>query len=462
MNMTRRAFCGSMVAGTAVAATSHTQLLGQGMPAEDSGSSLPKPTPQQLAWQDLELGLFIHFDMATYTGKMKPETPADANTYNPTKLNTDQWLETAKSMGAKYAVFVAKHCTGFMQWQSNAYPYGCKQTSWRGGKRDVVRDFIESCRKYDIKPGLYASTSSNAWWGIERGTMKWGNKKQEDYVKACEAMLTELWSNYGPLTEIWFDGGVLPPEKGGPDVAPLLKKLQPDAIAFNFSAPGGIRWIGNEEIKAKYPCWNTVKKLPAYGSGDPDGQIWCPAECDGQLPYIHQWMWIGDQWLGNTTFEHQLASLDGLMYKYYNSVGRGCNMLLNVPPNPTGLISEVVLPHYANFGKEVQRRFGKSVAETKGEGNTVELVLKKPAKIDHVIIMEDIVQGQRVREYEVEGLVPGNKWQKLCDGISIGHKRIQEFSRIEVAKIRFRATKAVAVPRIRCLAVFNTALGYWH
>ena len=162
MNMTRRAFCGSMVAGTAVAATSHTQLLGQGMPAEDSGSSLPKPTPQQLAWQDLELGLFIHFDMATYTGKMKPETPADANTYNPTKLNTDQWLETAKSMGAKYAVFVAKHCTGFMQWQSNAYPYGCKQTSWRGGKGDVVKDFIESCIKYDIKPGLYASTSTNA------------------------------------------------------------------------------------------------------------------------------------------------------------------------------------------------------------------------------------------------------------------------------------------------------------
>jgi alpha-L-fucosidase len=103
----------------------------------------------------LELGLFIHFDMVTYTGQTKPRSPADVNTYNPTKLDTDQWLETAKSMGAKYAVFVAKHCTGFLSWQSNAYPYGVKQTSWRDGKGDVVRDFIASCKKYDIRPGLY-------------------------------------------------------------------------------------------------------------------------------------------------------------------------------------------------------------------------------------------------------------------------------------------------------------------
>jgi len=193
MHMTRRGFCGSLVAGTVGAATCHTQLLGEGVPGNDRGDNLAEPTPQQLAWQDLELGLFIHFDMVTYTGQAKPPKPADPNIYNPVKLNTDQWLETAKAMGARYAVFVAKHCTGFLSWQSNAYPYGVKQTSWRGGKGDVVGDFIASCKKFNIKPGLYASVSSTAWWGVDNpGVIKWGDRKQEDYIKACEAMLTEL------------------------------------------------------------------------------------------------------------------------------------------------------------------------------------------------------------------------------------------------------------------------------
>ena len=140
---------------------------------------------------------------------------------------------------------------------------------------------------------------------------------------------------------------------------------------------------------------------------------------------------------------------------YYRSVGRNCNLLLNATPDTTGLIPEVIVPHYANFGKEIGRRFDKPIAETKGGDDTVELALKKPAKIDHVIIMEDIAHGERVRAYEIEGLVPGNKWQKLCDGVSIGHKRIQQFDPIEVAKLRFRATKTAAAPKIRRLAAFH-------
>lgn len=448
MNITRRGFCGSLMAGTVGAATCHTQLLGQGLPGNDRGSSLAKPTRQQLAWQDLELGLFIHFDMVTYTGQAKPRRPADPNLYNPVKLNTDQWLETAKAMGARYAVFVAKHCTGFLSWQSNAYPYGVKQTSWRGGKGDVVGDFIASCKKFNIKPGLYASVSSTAWWGVDNpGVIKWGDRKQEDYIKACEAMLTELWSNYGEVTEIWFDGGALPPEKGGPDLVPILKKHQPNAIVFQSPAPGGIRWIGNERGVAGYPCWSTVKKLNDPGAGDPDGKIWNPGECDVPMPG-HSWFWNPGQ-------NKNIKPLKNLIDMYYRSVGHNCNLLLNATPDKTGLIPEANIKHYADFGKEIRRRFGKPVAETKGEGDTVELVLMKPAQIDHVMVMEDIAHGERVRAYEVEGLVPGNKWQKLCGGVSIGHKRIQQFNRTEVAKIRFHATKAVAVPKIRRLVVFS-------
>lgn len=455
MRITRRGFCKSLAAGTVGASAYPTHLFAQAAPGKDDGSSLAKPTPQQLAWQDLELGLFIHFDMVTYTGQAKPRSPADVNTYNPVKLDTDQWLETAKAMGAKYAVFVAKHCTGFLSWQSDAYPYGVRQTNWRGGKGDVVKNFIASCKRYDIRPGLYASVSSTAWWGVDNpGVIKWGSKKQEDYVKACETMMTELWSNYGPLTEIWFDGGVLPPEKGGPDLVPILKKHQPDAIVFQGPSPGGIRWIGNERGVAGYPCWSTVKKLNDHDAGHPDGKIWNPGECDVPLPG-HGWFWRGEAKPGMPTDQQQAGTLSRLMDMYYRSVGRNCNLLLNATPDTTGVIPEIILPHYANFGKEIRRRFDNPIAETKGEGATVELELKQPAKIDHVTIMEDIAQGERVRAYQVEGLVTGNKWQTLCDGVSIGHKRIQEFERTEVAKVRFRATQAVAVPKIRRLAVFR-------
>lgn len=451
LNVTRKGFCRSLAAGTMGVAMRPDRVWGQISP----GAGTAKPTPQQLAWQDLELGLFIHFDMVTFTGQMKPHTPADVNTYNPVKLDTDQWLETAKSMGAKYAVFVAKHCTGFLSWQSDAYPYGVKQTAWRGGKGDVVRDFIASCKKYDIKPGLYASVSCNAWWGVDNpGVIKWGDLTQKEYNKACETLLTELWSNYGPLTEIWFDGGVLPVSQGGPDLFPILQKHQPDAIVFQSPAPGGIRWIGNENGVAKYPCWNTVKKLNDSGNGDPEGLIWNPGECDVPLPG-HDWFWKGDAKLERPSDELQQKTLSQLMDMYYRSVGHNCNLILNATPDTTGLIPDSITPHYANFGKEIRRRFGAPVAEARGDGDTLELELRKPSAIDHVMVMEDIAQGERVRAYEVEGLAPGGAWLKLCEGASIGHKRIQAFKRTEVSRIRFRATRSAASPRIRRLAVFD-------
>ena len=455
MKTTRREFCGSLTAGALGVSMGSSLLFGQTVAGTGDGSGLAKPSPQQIAWQDLELGLFIHFDMVTFTGQMKPHSPAEINAYNPTKLDTDQWMEVAKSMGARYAVFVAKHCTGFLSWQSDAYPYGVKQTAWRGGKGDVVRDFVASCKKYDIKPGLYASLACNAWWGADDpGVIKWGDRTQKDYNKACETMLTELWSRYGDLTEIWFDGGVLPVEKGGPDVYPILKRYQPNAVVFQSPAPGGIRWIGNENGVAQYPCWNTVGKLNDPGAGDPNGAIWNPGECDVPLPG-HDWFWEGKTALEKPGDELQKKTLARLMDIYYGSVGHNCNLILNSTPDTTGLIPESIVPHYANFGQEIRRRFDAPVAETRGEGDTVELALKQPTPIDHVMVMEDIAQGERVRAYEVEGLVAGNTWQKLCDGISVGHKRIQSFSRTEVAKIRFRATKAVAQPKIRRLAVFN-------
>ncbi len=163
MQLSRRSFCGAISAGCAALSLNPRPAWAQ------SAKQVPeaRPTPEQLAWHDLELGMFIHFDMQTFTRQEKPRTPADVNAFNPANLDTDQWVEVAKSMGAKYAVFVAKHCTGFLSWQSNAYPYGVRQTNWREGKGDIVRDFVNSCRRAGIRPGLYASVSSNAWWGVD-------------------------------------------------------------------------------------------------------------------------------------------------------------------------------------------------------------------------------------------------------------------------------------------------------
>jgi alpha-L-fucosidase len=371
--------------------------------------------------------------------------------YNPKQLDTDQWMEAAKAIGAKYAVFVAKHCSGFLQWQSDLYPYGVKQSSWRNGKGDVVRDFIDSCRKYHIKPGLYASVTANGYLEVDNpGLVNRGKggdpEKQTRYAKICEQMLTELWSRYGDLYEIWFDGGALPPEQGGPDLVPIYKKHQPDAIVFQGPA-ASIRWIGNERGLAPYPCWATVPHKHDYnGPGDPKGQFWLPAECDVPVRN-HDWFWKPQS-------AHKLYSLPDLVEMYYQSVGRNCNLLLNANPNPDGLVPEPDFKRYIEFGKEIRRRFSEPIATTRGDGESLELELKKLEMIDHVIIMEDIKKGERVREYRIEGLKGPEQWEILAEGQSIGHKRIQRFHPAEVSKVRLIVMSSIGRPFIQSLEVY--------
>jgi alpha-L-fucosidase len=443
---------------TTAAVTTGT-LLSSGCGASQAANvqslDLPRPTAQQAQWQDMELGMFFHFDIPVYKPGWNWRSWRDMPTpdmYNPKKLDTDQWMEAAQAMGAKYAVFVAKHCSGFLQWQSDLYPYGVKQSSWRNGKGDVVLDFVESCRKYKIKPGIYASVTANGFLEVDNpGLINRGKggtpAQQAEYVRTCERMLTELWSRYGDLFEIWFDGGALPVEKGGPDLVPIFQKHQPQAIVFQGPA-ASIRWIGNERGVAAYPCWATVPHLKDYhGPGDPNGTFWLPGECDVPVRN-HDWFWKPDS-------AHKLYSLEQLMDMYYRSVGRNCNLLLNANPNPDGLIPDADFQRYSEFGNEIRKRFDRPLAVTKGKGTTVELKLKIPASINHVSIMEDIRSGERIRSYRVEGLVGSNRWQTLCQGTSVGHKRIQQFESVDVAKVRINVLSSVAEPLISQLAVYS-------
>jgi alpha-L-fucosidase len=413
-----------------------------------------RPTAEQAAWQDLELGLFIHYDMPVFKpgwDHRQYEKRPEPGVFNPRKLNTDQWMEAAKAMGAKYAVFVAKHGSGFMCWQSDLYPYGMKQSPYKNGKGDIVRDFVNSCRKYGILPGIYAHMGCNGFLDVDNpGLVNRGKggdpEKQARYAKTCEGMLNELWGNYGPLAEIWFDGGVLDPNKGGPNMLPILRSLQPKAIVFQGPA-ASIRWIGNEDGVAPYPCWATVPDVRDYsGSGSPDGQKWLPGECDVPL---RQGIWM---WEPNT--ENRLFTVDQLMDRYYRSVGHNCNLLLNANPDADGLIPEPDMNRYKEFGNEIRRRFGRSVVETKGDGPVLELELGQPTRVDHVVTMENILEGERVREYVVEGLANA-QWKELCRGTSIGHKKIDRFDAVELSRVRWRCVKSVAEPRIRKLAVYS-------
>jgi len=197
---------------------------------------------------------------------------------------------------------------------------------------------------------------------------------------------------------------------------------------------------------ATYPSWATVRKLNEEGSGHPDGKFWQPGECDVPLR--------GDLWFWLPHTEHRIRSLENLMGIYYASVGRNCNLILNANIDRDGLVPAADLKRFKEFGDEIKRRFGQSLAETSGRGATVELALAQPTTIDHVILMEQISEGERIREYVIEGVV-GSEWKRLCSGQSVGHKRIQSFAATQVSKVRVRAPKFAAEPVIRKLAVYH-------
>ncbi len=469
--VTRRTFVKNGGLLLAAAALEPCLALADDAAGDATGQSrLPLPTPAQITWQDCEIGLVYHFDMPIAAGVHSANNTSrkvfDTRLYNPTRLDTDQWIEAAKAAGAKYAVFTATHFNGFMQWQSDLYPYGVKQASWRDGKGDVVDDFVASCHKAGIKPGIYFSTHRNVYqtvwgyyvdWGKGRGT-----EKQDAYNRIAEKQLEELCSRYGHLVQIWFDAGTKLPHEGGPDMLPIFAKYQPNSVFYHSSRRSDHRWIGNERGRVKYPCWATmpVGEGDAIGhnckawkrvlaSGDPNGTVWSPGMADTPLRN-HNWFWAPGQ-------DKKVTSLDGLVDQYYQSVGHNCNFLLGEVITSDGLVPEHDIHRLAEFGKEVRRRFGESVAETNGTGDLLELKLPRPQSINHMIAMEDIAQGERIRRYSLEGLVPDGTWQVLCEGTCIGHKRIQSFESTEVTAVRLRAAESRGTPQIKRLAVFHVA-----
>ena len=466
--MNRRRFLQSAAAGAAaVTVTSRMRSAGEDLAAP----ALAKPLPRQIVWQDCEVGAIFHFDLPLFaeggwTQQNARRRTWDPALYRPEQLDTDQWVAAAKAMGARYAIVTATHFNGFLQWETDVYPYGLRQAPWRDGKADLVRDFTDSCRKAGLLPGVYLSCFRNAYHKVDRYRVNYGKggDGQAAFARTCEKMVEELCSRYGPLVQIWFDAGLIAPADGGPDVLPIVDRYQPEMVFYHSPERREHRWIGNEAGHAGYPCWATMpgleeaeaahkgagkgrKQLLAHG--DPDGSLWSPGMVDVPLRN-HFWFW-------RPGTDAKVAPLASVLKWYEQSVGRNANLMVGLTPDTRGLLPEADVRRCEEFGREIRRRFAAPLAETKGEGRGVVLTLARPAAVDYVSIMEEIAGGERVRAYVVEGLAADGTWRTLGEGTSVGHKRLQAVGRTEVAKVRLRVTEAAAPPRIRSLAVYDTA-----
>jgi alpha-L-fucosidase len=470
--MNRREFIKTLVMPLAASIYNRTGPVHIEDSSKQNSRQLPLPSPAQCIWQDCEVGVIFHFDLAIAASVFAPNNTVkrklNTQLYQPHQLDTDQWVETAKAAGAKYAIFTATHFNGFMQWQSDLYPYGLKQTSWRNHQADVVADFVTSCRKADIKPGLYFSTHRNAYWTVWGHYVDWGQgkdtAKQAQFNRIAEKMTEELCSRYGPLLQIWYDAGVKTPAEGGPNVLPIFEKHQPDSVFYHSKERSDYRWIGNEDGHAGYPCWATMPGPPASIShnspqwkpflykGDPSGTIWSPGMVDVPLRganRIHNWFWHPNQ-------DHGCHSTEALIKMYNRSVGRNCNFVIGAVVTPSGLVPESDRKRLAEFGRAIDKRFRNPIGETQGSGMVLTLSLEQPKSVNQIVIMEDITQGQRIRAYRIEGRSTGTPWKTICEGQSIGHKRIQCFPDVTVKDLRLNVTEAFAPPQIRKLSVFHT------
>lgn len=437
---------------------------------------IPLPSSAQLMWQEAELAALICYDLHVFDGKKYNQaenriTPiADINMFAPEQYDTDQWIRCVKEMGAKVAILTATHETGFALYQSDVNPYCMKALKWKDGKGDIVKDFVNSCRKYNIKPGFFIGIRWNSFLGVyDFMTPKDGTKFQENrqafYNRMCEGMTEELMSRYGDLSVVWYDGGGHGPELGGPDVLPIVEKYQKNIIFYHNTQRADMRWGGSESGTVDYPCWGTYTfpyshsknqevifkdNFKLLKAGDPDGKYYMPAMSDAPLRGYngrHEWFWEpGD--------EKHVFPLANLMDMYYKSVGRNSTLILGLTPDDKGLIPDVDSLRLAELGAEVKKRFDCPLGTTSGEGLKYQMKLDKPQIISHIILQEDIRKGERVRGYKLEGKVDG-KWIFLTEGSCIGHKRIEKFEPVEVSAVRLRITETLDRPFIANLSIYK-------
>ena len=439
--------------------------------SQENDYPFPVPNASQLAWQEAELGALFSYDLHVFDGEKYKQaenriTPiSDYQIFNPKHLDTDQWILAAKAAGIKFAILTATHETGFALYQSDVNPFCLKALKWQDGKGDIVKDFVESCRKYGVKPGIYVGIRWNSFLGVHdfqvNGEGDFREKRQEYYRKMCEGMVTELCTRYGELFEIWFDGGADHPDNGAPDVLPIVKKYQPNCLFYHNLQLAEVRWGGSESGTVPYPCWATFPNPYSHGGdtqaermnllkyGDPNGKYWMPAMSDAPLRGHngrHEWFWEPDD-------ENGIEPLQDLVEMYYKSVGHNSTLIIGLTPDSSGLMPDSDVQRLKEWGDEIHRRFSNPIATTSGEGNLIELNLEGDKTLNEIVIQEDISLGEWVRKYEIQALVQ-QKWKTVAIGESIGHKRIQKIDPVKTTKMKLIIIESLAKPQIKNFSAY--------
>ncbi|KAL5201317.1 hypothetical protein ABZP36_035671 [Zizania latifolia] len=420
---------------------------------------LPIPTAAQLRWQRREVIMFFHFGMNTFTDSEWGTGREGPATFRPAALNASQWMDAAAAAGVSLAILVAKHHDGFCLWPSAYTEHSVSASPWRGGRGDVVRDFTDAARARGVDAGLYLSP-----W--DRHDERYG--REVAYNEYYLAQLHELLTGYGSVSEIWFDGAKGKNAKNMTyhfqEWFQTVRQLQSSINIFSDAGPD-VRWVGDEKGLAGTTCWSTVNRsmitigqagIENYlNSGDPRGMDWVPPECDVSIR--PGWFWHKNE---------TAKKVSQLLDIYYNSVGRNCVLLLNAPPNSTGLVDDADIARLREFRAAVTTIFSTDLAagstakasserggrhggfaaanvldgcdETywaptaeDGQKNGYWIELRRPATADGVAgppfnvvrIQEHVAMGQRVERHVV--YVDG---AAVANGTTVGHKRLHRLS----------------------------------
>lgn len=452
----------------------------------------PVPSSRQLAWQDMEAYGFVHFGINTFTDKEWGYGDESPRQFNPTDFDAEQIVLAAKAGGLRGLVVTCKHHDGFCLWPSKYTEHSIKNSPWKDGKGDMVKEFADACRKHGLKFGTYLSP-----W--DRNHKDYGRPEYIDYYRN---QLRELMTNYGPVFEVWFDGA-----NGGDgyyggakcirkidnrtyydweNTRKIVRELQPDACMFSDGGPD-CRWIGNESGFAGVTCWATVNQkdkwpghanLKLLNSGERAGDSWIPGEVDVS---------IRPGWFYHAKEDAKVKTQARLTKIYYESVGRGANLILNLPPDRRGRIHENDVKSLTEWGKVIETTFAKDLARgakatagnTRGNdaqfgpamaidgnrktywatddgvtANDLTLEFDAPVTFDVVRIREYLPLGQRIDAVAVDSWQEG-RWVEFATATSIGSQRLIKADKpITTQKVRLRVTKAAACPAVSEFGLF--------
>lgn len=421
----------------------------------------PIPTRQQLAWHETEFYLFAHFGPNTFTDKEWGHGDEPEDIFNPTELDCKQWCRIAKAAGAKGIIITAKHHDGFCLWPSKFSKHTVRESKWKDGKGDVLKELSTACNEAGLKFGVYISP-----W--DRNHPDYGTEKYNDVFVE---MMKEIFQNYGPIWELWWDGANGEGPNGKKQVYDwrrfenTVRQLSPKTVVFSDIGPD-IRWVGNENGFAGDPNWNfldTAGFKRGHGSpandtlnhGNYNGKQWIPAECDVS---------IRPGWFYHSNEDSKVKSPEELFNLYLKSVGRGANLLLNVPPDRRGLINENdsaaligfrklksesfatnLLKRADSYYEFSQKDFSQKPMIIRGVNpkpatygiNLQNFIveLPEPTKINCIVLREAIHLGQSVRRFSIVLYKDKNAIGEI-QGTSIGRKRILTFPTISITSFK--------------------------